>query len=185
MWAIVVLLAYGLATAIERSWVYFGRWKLHEQAIMAKLRAGELEQAATTAGAHPVAGLIRAGAAAQGGDAAWDAMGAEAALVEREVRRRLSHLAAVGNLSTMMGLLGTVYGLMFAFMNLSTASAVERSSRLSEGIGVAMATTLLGLLVAIPALGIHTLLEGKANSILSFCQAAAARTAEQRRKAGG
>ena len=108
-------------------------------------------------------------------------MTAEAALLERDVRQRVHWLAAVGNVATMLGLLGTVYGLILAFSGLGDASAVERASRLSEGIATAMATTAYGLLVGIPALAAHALVEGRAARILGFCEAVAACVAALRR----
>ncbi|MDP6935093.1 MAG: MotA/TolQ/ExbB proton channel family protein, partial [Myxococcota bacterium] len=78
-------------------------------------------------------------------------------------------------------LLGTVYGLILAFSALGDASAVERAARLSEGIATAMATTAWGLLVGIPALAVHAVLEGKAGRLLSICEAAASLVAASRR----
>ena len=108
-------------------------------------------------------------------------MGAQAALVEGKVRARVDYLATIGNISTMLGLLGTVYGLILAFSGLGDASAAERTARLSEGIATAMATTAWGLLVGIPALGFHAIIAGKAARILSFCEAVAGELAAARR----
>ncbi|MEC8423710.1 MAG: MotA/TolQ/ExbB proton channel family protein, partial [Myxococcota bacterium] len=133
------------------------------------------------AGSHPVGALIAAGADVGGGDAAWDRMASEAALIERDVRQRVSYLATIGNISTMLGLLGTVYGLILAFTGLGDASAVERAQKLSEGIATAMSTTAFGLMVGIPALALHAFLEARAHRILRFCEAVAGRVAAARR----
>ena len=87
------------------------------------------------AGSHPVARLVSAGERAGTGEQAWDQMTAEAALLERDVRQRVHWLATVGNVATMLGLLGTVYGLILAFSGLGDASAVERASRELFGCG--------------------------------------------------
>ena len=87
----------------------------------------------------------------------------------------------VGNVATMLGLLGTVYGLIMAFSGLDDASAVERSARLSEGIATAMATTAWGLLVGIPAIAAHTFIDRRARHTLAFYEAVAGRVAAGKR----
>ena len=99
------------------------------------------------------------------------------------MRERVPYLATVGNVATMLGLLGTVYGLILAFTGLGDASAVERAQKLSEGIATAMSTTAFGLLVGIPALALHAFLDGRATRILRFCESVAARVATTRRGA--
>jgi biopolymer transport protein ExbB len=182
MYAITAVLAFGLAVALERAFVLLVGMRADEAKVLDAAAGGDLAAAAAAAGKHPVAALIRAGAAADGGDAAWDRMTSEAALIERSVRQRVGYLATVGNISTMLGLLGTVYGLILAFTGLGDASAVERASKLSEGIATAMATTAFGLLVGIPALALHAFLDGRAAEILRFCEAVAGRVAAARRK---
>ena len=83
----------------------------------------------------------------------------------------------------MLGLLGTVYGLIVAFQGLGDASAVERATRLSDGIATAMATTAYGLLVGIPALAAHAFLEGRVQQLLAFSEAAASAVAVHRVRA--
>ncbi len=181
MYVLTAVLALGLAVAVERLVVLWGRMRVDEPRVLSALQAGDLEAASASAGDHPVARLIGSGAAARSGEEAWDQMTAEAALLERDVRQRVHWLAAVGNVATMLGLLGTVYGLILAFSGLGDASAVERASRLSEGIATAMATTAYGLVVGIPALAAHALVDGRAARILGFCEAVAARVAASRR----
>ena len=81
----------------------------------------------------------------------------------------------------MLGLLGTVYGLIIALQGLDQANMVARSSRLSEGISTAMITTAGGLLVGIPALAIYAILRAKADRILSQTEATAARIARHKK----
>lgn len=181
MYAITAVLAFGLAVALERAIVLLVSLRADEAGVLAKSASGDLDGARSLAGGHPVAQLIEAGAGASGGDAAWDRMASEAALIERDVRQRIPYLATVGNISTMLGLLGTVYGLILAFTGLGDASAVERAQKLSEGIATAMSTTAFGLLVGIPALALHAFLEGRANRVLRFCEAVAGRVAAARR----
>ena len=150
MYAITAVLALGLAVVIERGWFFWLKWRLDQAAVLQQVRTGDLEGAAQATANHPVGELVSAGKDASA-DAAWDAMSGKAALVEAQVRTRVPYLATIGNIATMLGLLGTVYGLILAFSALGDASAGERAVRLSEGISTAMATTAYGLMVGIPA----------------------------------
>lgn len=181
MYVITAVLALGLAVVLERAWLYWLRWRIDAAAIAGRISEGDYDAAEGAAGAHPSARLIRAGSTAESADGAWDAMGTEAALVETTIRARVTYLAMVGNVATMLGLLGTVYGLIFAFSGLDAASAVERTSRLSEGIGAAMVTTAWGLIVGIPALAAHALLDSKAARLLARCESIAAAVALSKR----
>ena len=180
MYAITAVLAFGLAVALERTWVLWLRWRVDRAAVLAAVEAGEVDRARKLTAAHPIGPLVAAGAAREG-DAAWDAMGAQAALIEAGVRQRIPYLAAVGNIATMLGLLGTVYGLIYAFSGINDASSVERTARLSAGIAAAMSTTAWGLLVGIPALAVHALIDGKASQLLAWCEAVASQVAAARR----
>lgn len=173
MYAIAAVMALGLAVAIERFWLLWIRWRLPIEPVIAAVQAGNASEAEQHAGTSPVVPIIQHGMQANTAEAAWDAMGAEAALAEAEVRQRIGLLAMVGNVSTMLGLLGTVYGLILAFSGMSDASAIERNAQLSEGIATAMATTAWGLLVGIPSLAAHHLIEAKASRLLSTYQAIA------------
>lgn len=181
MYVITAVLALGLAVTLERAWLYWLRWRLDSAAVSSRLAAGDYDAAEGAAGAHPASRLIRSGAGSDSPDSAWDAMATESALVETTIRARVSYLAMVGNVATMLGLLGTVYGLIFAFSGLDAASAVERTARLSEGIGAAMVTTAWGLLVGIPALVAHAILDSKASRLLARCESIAAALALSKR----
>jgi len=173
MYALTAVLAFGLAILLERLWLFGAKWTGDEAGILAAMGAGDLGAALAAAGNHPAGRILRAAEGISDVDHAWEAMGREAALVQSDVRRRVDHLAMVGNVATMLGLLGTVYGLILAFSALSDASAVEQATRLGEGIATAMATTAWGLLIGIPALAAHALLDAKANRMLAVCESSA------------
>lgn len=181
MYGITAILALALAIGLERGWLYWLAWRADRGGVLEALGKGELDAAASRADGHPCARLIQAGAEAPTADAAWDAMGATAALVEEEVRRRVAWLATAGNIATMLGLLGTIYGLILAFQGLTDASTVERAVRISEGIATAMTTTAWGLIVGIPSLAVHAILDGKATRELAWCEAAAGLVARSKR----
>jgi biopolymer transport protein ExbB/TolQ len=82
------------------------------------------------------------------------------------VNRRIAYLPVIANVSTLLGLLGTIQGLVIAFQAVEASSVEARSAALSGGIAVAMYTTFFGLLVSIPVLVAHALVASRANALL-------------------
>ena len=82
-----------------------------------------------------------------------------------KMKRKLRPLAAVATISPLLGLLGTVYGMIEAFQAASNAGH-GKSDMLAEGIYVALVTTAAGLSLAIPVLIIHQVLSGKVDSMV-------------------
>lgn len=78
------------------------------------------------------------------------------------LEHRLSYLALIGTLSPMIGLLGTVYGMIDSFKLIAnTASGAPDPQALAQGISTALFTTLVGLALAIPALAAYNLLRNR------------------------
>jgi biopolymer transport protein ExbB len=75
---------------------------------------------------------------------------------------RLSYLAMIANLATMVGLLGTVWGMVASFMVISRSDTAPRPSELATGVSQALCTTVAGLLQAIPATLAFTILKNRA-----------------------
>ncbi len=80
--------------------------------------------------------------------------------------RRLPMLSMLANVATLLGLLGTIFGLTTAFSSVGAADPAERSAFLAAGISQALNTTAFGLMVAVPAMVMHSLLVGKVESIV-------------------
>ena len=78
------------------------------------------------------------------------------------LEHRLSYLALIGTLSPMIGLLGTVWGMIDAFKLIAnTATGAPDPQALAQGISTALFTTLVGLALAIPALAAYNLLRNR------------------------
>lgn len=89
----------------------------------------------------------------------------EAALeVIPKLGKRINYLAVLGNISTLTGLLGTIFGLILSFKAAGTAGT--GATMLAQGISIAMFTTLWGLIVAIPSLIFYTLINAKSQGII-------------------
>lgn len=88
----------------------------------------------------------------------------ETALLER--MRSIEALSIVGNVSPMIGLFGTVYGMILAFREIVASGGTPDAVGLAAGIGTALTTTFWGLVVAIPALAGHALLRNRAEGLV-------------------
>ena len=88
---------------------------------------------------------------------------AEDALAEQTGRlyRKTDCLSLIGNIAPMLGLLGTVVGMIVAFRQLSISGGMAIGADLAEGIYLALVTTVEGLVVAIPTLAVHSMLTNR------------------------
>ena len=85
-----------------------------------------------------------------------------------ELEKRTGYLATIGNVSTLIGLMGTIYGLILSFASVGKPGidAVEKSTMLASGIAAAMNTTFMGLMVAIPSIVLYSLFKSKTRQII-------------------
>jgi len=107
-------------------------------------------------------GLKRAN---QSTDQIQNAIDATALEVIPKVELRLNYLQLIANISTLLGLLGTIFGLIQSFASLSAADPTQKAEVLSQGIAQAMNTTALGLMSAISIMIIHAFISSKAEKI--------------------
>ena len=101
----------------------------------------------------------------------WDAVekSAEEATAEQASRlyRKVEYLNVIGNIAPMLGLLGTVIGMVMAFQQMAESAGYGRAAELAEGIYLALITTIQGLLVAIPCLAAHSFFANRIASLIS------------------
>jgi biopolymer transport protein ExbB/TolQ len=88
-------------------------------------------------------------------DRMQDAADSAATMVLPPLSRRLPHLTMLANVATLLGLLGTIFGLTTAFSAVGAADPAQRSAFLAAGISQALNTTSFGLIVAVPTLVAH------------------------------
>jgi biopolymer transport protein ExbB/TolQ len=89
------------------------------------------------------------------------------------LEQRIGYLAVLANVATLLGLLGTIVGLISAFTAVADANPAEKSALLSASISVAMNTTAFGLVAAIPLLILHAVLQNKVGAIVTSIQMSA------------
>lgn len=82
-----------------------------------------------------------------------------------KLSEKLSYLSAFANISTLVGLLGTITGLIMSFRAVSFADPAQKQILLSQGISLAMNTTAMGLAVAIPVMLAYTVLQSRQNKM--------------------
>ena len=99
----------------------------------------------------------------------------EAADYGGRLHRRAEHLLFIGNAAPLLGLLGTVVGMMQSFSIIAGSGGSADPGSLADGIAKALVTTCQGLLVALPALGIYTLIRNQLEVLI----AETGRTVEQ------
>jgi biopolymer transport protein ExbB len=81
--------------------------------------------------------------------------------------RKLEYLSVIGNLAPMIGLLGTVSGMILAFREVAVSSGAAGAADLASGIYSALVTTVAGLIIAIPALGAFAVFRNKIDELVS------------------
>ena len=96
-----------------------------------------------------------------------DAMGDAAAEEEMIFQQKIGWLSLIGNISPMLGLFGTVSGMIKAFQTIEKLGANVQPSDLGRGISEALVTTLLGLAVAIPTLSAYIVFRNKVQRIMA------------------
>ncbi len=80
--------------------------------------------------------------------------------------KRLHYLSMLANVATLLGLLGTIHGLILSFQAVATADPAQKQALLAHGISVSMYTTALGLAVAIPAMVFFSFLTARQNQLI-------------------
>jgi len=188
MYPILIVLAIGLAISVER-FLYLSSAKLKNRRVLAKLmpmlEKGELNDAIrlTRESNATVSKILGQGLtnfrSARRRDDIEASM--EESIMEAipRLEKRTHYLAMFANISTLLGLLGTIIGLIKAFTAVAQVDPSLKAEILSTSISVAMNTTAFGLMVAIPLLIFYTLLQTKTTEIIDSLEMATVRFTNQ------
>lgn len=182
MYPILVVFALGAAVAIERyiRLVYERRTNRNAwEKLQPVLKSGDFDRARnlvkednTGVGRLLAMGLERQGAVRRREDIE---IAMEESIMETipQLEKRTPYVALGSNIATLLGLLGTIMGLIEAFTAVANANPAEKADLLSASISVAMNTTAFGLMVAIPLLLLHAVLQSNANELVENVEMAA------------
>ncbi len=190
MFPITFLLAFGVAVVIERFVTLFKRYNLDSEKyynfIEQKVMNREISDAVQTTPDVPLANIVKFGLQMvqrlekdePAGERVLKGERRVAVLIEKsieevaarefpKVERRLNMLPTVANLATLLGLLGTLQGLIQSFSSLSNvADPAMKAQMLAKGISTAMNTTAYGLFVAVIILFFYAVLNARAEKIM-------------------
>lgn len=185
MYPILIVFAIGLAIAIER-YLYLTRTqrqttKTWDQ-LVPMLKAEDFPRAAklTESVSTPLASILNYGFSRHNANSRRETI--EAAMEEGmmdvmpELEQRTHYLATYANVATLLGLLGTIVGLIQAFTAVASADPAEKADLLSASISVAMNTTAFGLIAAIPLLLMHSYLVTKTVRLVASLENAAVKS---------
>lgn len=181
MYPISIVLAIGVAIAIER-YLYLSYAKLSNRTMWQKLapllRGSNFAQAMAISskskadiGKILTYGLSRVQATRSRDEIE---MAMEEGLMEiiPRLERRTHYIATFANIATLLGLLGTIMGLIKAFTAVANANPADKADLLSASISVAMNTTAFGLMAAIPLLLIFAVLQTKTTDLVDSMEMA-------------
>ena len=181
MYPIVAVLALGVAIAVER-YVYLTAARATNQRVwkqvMPLLLDGKYGQAiaVTEKSKSALSRILRYGLDRTDNKTRRDdvEVAMEEGLMETVPRleKRTHYLATFANIATLLGLLGTIMGLIQAFTAVANANPAEKADMLSASISVAMNTTAFGLMAAIPLLLIYTVLQTKTTELVDSLEMA-------------
>ena len=177
IWMYIILAAsiVGIGIMIERFVLLFFKYNINANAFMAQIQklvmANSIDKAIKLCNAAPSAALarvIKAGLtrANKGSDEIQNAVEEATLEVIPLIQRRTGALQAIANIATLLGLLGTIIGMIQAFSSMADVSPDKRQEALGRSISLAMNTTAFGLIVAIPCMAAHVVLAGVTKKII-------------------
>ena len=170
MHPILVSLVFVVAVLVDRVRVLYFSAQIDKDAFLRGLKkhiySGDLDKAISFTASQkktPLTSVIKAGLInVPKGEADVQAAMDEATLRESpKIEKRTGYLAMIGNVATLLGLLGTIVGLISAFGAVANANPADKATILAASISEAMNCTAFGLLTAIPALVAFSVLQGR------------------------
>ena len=177
MWIILATQVVSVTIIIERFYALYINRKDNQKdlskLLTGEIRSGQMEKALKRAESMALSQPLGTVAAA-GLQAAIDMGGKEEIQLKMDevlleetsrVEKRIGFLAMFANVATLMGLLGTITGLIQSFAGIANANAAEKAMILSQGISLAMNATAYGLIVAVPALIMYSVLQNRATRL--------------------
>ena len=176
MYPIACILVFGFAITVER-FIFLTRAKstnrkVFENDLLPLLVKGDFVAAGAKAreGTSAISTMLDIGLTRFNSGRSRDEIeyAMEESLMEilPRLEKRTPFLAMLANVATLLGLLGTIIGLIAAFTAVANADPAQKATLLSQSISVAMNTTAFGLMAAIPLLMVHSYLQAKTNEIV-------------------
>jgi biopolymer transport protein ExbB len=181
MYPILIVFAFGVAIAVER-FVTLSQVTNKNQVVWTKVQPlldqGDFDEARamTAEDESTISQVLNMGLSLQGAVRRREdieiAMEESMMEIVPRLEKRTPYVALASSIATLLGLLGTIMGLIQAFTAVANANPAEKADLLSASISVAMNTTAFGLMVAIPLLVVHAILTSKTGDIVDSLEMA-------------
>ena len=181
MYPILVVFAFGVAIAVERYVtlsIVTNKNRVVWEKVQPLLTEGQFDEARdmTSGDESTISQVLNMGLTLQGSVRRREdieiAMEESMMEIVPRLEKRTPYVALASSIATLLGLLGTIMGLIQAFTAVANANPAEKADLLSASISVAMNTTAFGLMVAIPLLVIHAVLTSKTGDIVDSLEMA-------------
>jgi biopolymer transport protein ExbB/TolQ len=177
MWSILIVAVFSLSIIVERVFYLMGRSgykaELFIKNILSSIQKDDVPAAVTLcakAKKMALAQVVKAGLdqVNSGAERIRNSIDEAMLKIIPDLEKRTGYLAVIGNVATLLGLLGTVYGLIMSFAAVGRPGidAAQKSELLAAGIATAMNSTFSGLSVAITAIMIYALIKAKTQKII-------------------
>lgn len=185
MYPILIIFAFGTAICIERYIKLSGIGSVNKKVwdkVHPLLDEGDFDTArdSIVEDKSVIANLLNMGLSRQGSVRRRDdiEIAMEESMMEiiPTLEKRTPFIALFANICTLLGLLGTIMGLIEAFTAVANADPAEKADMLSASISVAMNTTAFGLMAAIPLLITHAIISSKTVEIIDSLEMASVKT---------
>ncbi len=178
---ILIVFAFGVAIAVER-FVTLNQITAKNQVVWSEVKplldSGDFEEARqmTNEDESTISQVLNMGLSLQGTVRRREdieiAMEESMMEIVPRLEKRTPYVGLASSIATLLGLLGTIMGLIQAFTAVANANPAEKADLLSASISVAMNTTAFGLMVAIPLLIVHAILTSKTGAIVDSLEMA-------------
>jgi biopolymer transport protein ExbB/TolQ len=174
MYFILAVSIIGAAIMIERGIVLIHRYNVNGRALWERvsrfIEDGDIDKAKVLCSGSgiPLLRILNAGLTASNNPEKeiQNRIDEVALEIIPSIDKRVAYLATLANIATLLGLLGTIQGLIQAFSAVASADPSQKAALLAGGISIALYTTAFGLIVAIPMLIMYTVLQAKAHKII-------------------
>ena len=176
MYVILLSSICALALFLERAFYLYVKLRLNEDKVfdsihhhLKKSNYREAIEACNKHVKHPLGRTLKAGLLSAGRRDKDIELALQESLIREmpEFKKRINYLSMFANVATLLGLLGTITGLIAAFGGVAEANPAEKQEILASGISIAMLTTAFGLVAAIPSLMGFFLLTNKAEAMIA------------------
>ncbi len=175
MWAIMIVAGIGFGIVLERLYYLFIKTgikgnKLYNE-VLKHIENGDEEKAfQVLKGNNPIKNILRT--ILKYKDYGVDYVKRKVNIVFLtelpKINRNIMFLNVIANIATLLGLLGTIIGLIIAFDAVANVEAAKRAEALANGISIAMVTTAFGLIIAVPVLFTHGFLIAQSERIIEI-----------------